>query len=66
MDYMTAKEAGAKWGISERRVQILCEQGRIEGIARLGKSWAIPVGATKPEDARKTRHSTIAKNKGEN
>jgi hypothetical protein len=63
MDYMTAKEAGAKWGISERRVQILCEQGRIEGVNRLGKAWAIPVGATKPADARKTRNKSSFQNK---
>lgn len=53
MEYMTAKEAAAKWNISERRVQVLCEQMRIEGVARLGKSWAIPKDAKKPLDARK-------------
>lgn len=52
MEYMTAKEAAAKWGISERRVQVLCEQGRIEGVQKFGKSWAIPKEATKPNDAR--------------
>lgn len=53
MDYITAKEAGIAWGISERRVQVLCEQGRIAGVQRLGKSWAIPKDARKPLDARK-------------
>jgi len=53
MDYMTAKEAAVKWNISERRVQVLCEQGRIENVARLGKSWAIPKDAKKPSDARR-------------
>ena len=53
MEYMTAKEAAGKWGISERRVQVLCEQKRIEGIQRLGKAWAIPKEAKKPFDARK-------------
>lgn len=53
MDYMTAKEAAQKWGISERRVQVLCKQGRIEGVARLGKSWAILINAKKPSDARR-------------
>lgn len=53
MEYMTAKDAAEKWGISERRVQVLCEQGRIEKIARLGKSWAIPKDAKKPLDARR-------------
>jgi len=55
MEYMTAKEAACKWGISERRVQVLCEQKRIEGIQRLGKAWAIPRDAKKPVDKRKTK-----------
>ena len=51
-DYMTVQEAATKWGISERRVQVLCEQGLITGVQRLGKSWAIPSGAEKPIDKR--------------
>jgi len=51
--YLSAKEIAAQWGISERRVQVLCEQGRINGVFRLGKSWAIPVHAAKPKDARR-------------
>lgn len=54
MEYITAKQIGEKWGISERRVQLLCEQGRIAGVQRLGKSWAIPKDAEKPVDKRKT------------
>jgi hypothetical protein len=56
MEYITAKEAASKWGISERRVQVLCEQGRIEGVQRLGKAWAIPQNTQKPVDKRKTKH----------
>ena len=52
MEYITAKQAAQKWEISERRVQVLCEQGRIEGVQRLGKAWAIPINAAKPIDAR--------------
>lgn len=55
MDYITAKEAAQKWGISERRVQVLCEQRRINGIQRLGKAWAIPKDALKPLDKRKSQ-----------
>lgn len=53
MKYMTAKDAGEKWSLSERRVQILCERGRIEGVHRFGKAWAIPKSAHEPMDARK-------------
>ena len=56
MEYMTAKETAIKWDISERRVQVLCEQGRIEGVQRLGKAWAIPQNAKKPSDARRVEH----------
>lgn len=52
MEYITAKEAAIKWEISERRVQVLCNQGRIFGIQRLGNVWAIPKDAEKPKDMR--------------
>lgn len=53
MDYISTKEASEKWGITERRIQILCEQGRIEGVIRFSRVWAIPKDAEKPADARK-------------
>lgn len=58
MDYITAKEAAEKWGISQRRVQVLCEQGRVVGAVRLGWAWAIPREADKPIDARKNDKQT--------
>lgn len=56
MDYITTKEAAEKWGITERRVQVLCRQGKISGVFRLGWAWAIPKDATRPEDHRKNRY----------
>lgn len=53
MEYMTANQASKKWQISQRRVQILCAEGRIPGVFRLGDAWAIPVDAAKPTDKRK-------------
>ena len=53
VDFMSTKEAGLKWGITTRLVQILCNQGRIKNVTRLGNVWAIPKDAVKPEDARK-------------
>lgn len=52
MNYISIVEAAEIWGISRRRVQILCLQGRIPGVEKLGKSWAIPRYAKKPKDAR--------------
>ena len=42
MEYMSCPEAAKKWGISERRVQILCREKRIQGVSKLGYMWLIP------------------------
>jgi len=53
MEYITPKEVGELWGISERRVQHLCANGQIDGGKRLGgKVWVITAGASKPIDGR--------------
>ena len=49
MEYMTASQAAKKWSISQRRVQILCAEGRIPGVFKLGEAWAIPADTQKPE-----------------
>ena len=53
MEFISTKDASEKWGISERRIQKLCEQERIPGVFRFGRSWAIPKDAQKPEDGRR-------------
>lgn len=53
MEFMTANQAAKLWHISQRRVQILCSEGRISGVFKLGEAWAIPVGVEKPVDKRK-------------
>lgn len=53
MEYMTASQAAKKWSISQRRVQILCAEGRIPGVFKLGEAWAIPADTQKPEDKRR-------------
>ena len=35
--FMTVKEAAIKWGISERRIRTLFEQGKIDGPLMVGK-----------------------------
>ena len=54
MDYLTTIEMSEKWGISSRRIALLCEQGRIEGVVKKGKTWLIPANANKPYDMRKS------------
>lgn len=59
--YMTVKQAAEKWEISDRRVRVLCSEGKIPGVARAGRSWKIPADAKKPEDGRyKTAESLLA------
>ena len=50
--YMSVKQAAEKWGISDRRVRILCSEGKIPGVIREGRGWKIPQDARKPEDGR--------------
>ena len=52
MKYKSIREKADEWGISKRRIQVLCSENRIEGAVRIGYSWAIPANAKKPEDAR--------------
>ncbi len=49
---MTIKETSVKWSLGERRINILCQEGRIPGVRKFGKSWAIPADAEKPKDER--------------
>ena len=50
--YITLKEAAEKWGISERRIRILCTDGRIEGATKMGPMRVIPADSVKPDDKR--------------
>ena len=50
--YLTVKQAAEKWGISDRRVRILCAEGKVSGVIREGRCWMIPADARKPVDGR--------------
>ena len=52
MKFLSTFEAAEKWGISHRRVNVLCNEGRITGAQRAGSRWIIPADAEKPADAR--------------
>lgn len=51
---MSIKEVAEQWDISPRRIQVFCNEGRIEGAAKLGREWAIPASAVRPKDKRIT------------
>lgn len=47
MDYISIKQLSERWGISTRRIQILCRDGRIPGVMWIANTWAIPADAKK-------------------
>lgn len=52
MEYLSIKQTSEKWGLSVRRINVLCTEGRIPGAAKIGSYWAIPADAVKPKDER--------------
>lgn len=59
--FLTVKQASEKWGISDRRIRVLCSEGKIQGAYREGRGWKIPVDAKKPDDGRyKSKESLLA------
>ena len=52
MEYLSIKQTSEKWGISVRRIQVLCSEGSIPGAIKIGSYWAIPSDAEKPNDER--------------
>lgn len=60
--FMTVKQAAEKWGISDRRIRVLCSEGKIPGAYQEGRGWKIPMDAEKPADGRfKSRESILAR-----
>ena len=53
MNFLSVAQTAEKWEMTPRRVQVLCNEGRIDGAQRVGNVWTIPENAQKPEDARK-------------
>ena len=53
--YLTTRQAAGLWGISDRRVRVLCGEGKIPGVCKDGKSYRIPADAAKPTDGREKK-----------
>ncbi|MCR5610419.1 MAG: Fic family protein [Clostridiales bacterium] len=60
MDYIKVSKAAEKWGISARRVRLLCAEGKVPGVIRKGNLYMIPANAPKPLDGRRTRAGLLA------
>lgn len=52
MEYLSIRQMAEKWGLSARRINVLCVEGRIKGATKIGSYWAVPADAEKPSDAR--------------
>lgn len=52
MDYISAREAAEKWGVTQRRVEALCVNGQVQGAERVSNMWLIPNSTSKPIDGR--------------
>ena len=50
MNYISVAQTAEKWQITPKRVQVLCNEGRIEGAQRVGNQWTIPETAEKPQE----------------
>ena len=58
--FMTVKQAAEQWGISDRRIRVLCAEGKIPGAYQEGRGWKIPTDAEKPADGRyKSKESVL-------
>ena len=64
-EMMTTNEAAKQWGITMRRVQVLCENGKVAGVVRMGRTWIIPRGTNKPIDGRTKTAKEIKYSKDE-
>ena len=53
MQYLSVTQMAEKWGLSTRRVRLLCANGDIEGVVRRGKKYLIPATAPRLIDRRK-------------
>lgn len=55
LGYVTTADKAKEWGITQRRVDIYCKEGRIDGAELIGNRWLIPANAKKPTDPRKSK-----------
>lgn len=52
--YATIREIAERWGLTNRRVQKMCEEGKIPGVTKFGRAWVLPADAVRPVDERLT------------
>jgi hypothetical protein len=60
-NHISAQQAAECWGISDRRVRVLCSEGKIPGAFKEGKSYKIPENAAKPADGRNKKTTSAVR-----
>ncbi len=60
MAYMKVSQIAKKWGITPRRVRVLCAEGKVPGVIRKGNLYMIPENTPKPLDGRKAHTGIFA------
>lgn len=55
-EYRSVSQIAVQWGISDRRVRVLCQEGKISGVIRKGRAWLIPANTERPVDGRTLRY----------
>ena len=53
--YVKAEDMAARWGVSIRQVQLLCQNGKIKNASKFGNVWAIPENTPKPTRTAKVK-----------
>lgn len=59
MAYMSVQEIAEFWGISDRRVRILCSEERIPGVIKEKGRYKIPLESFNPADGRSLKGKKI-------
>lgn len=55
-NYISSQDAANKWGLSARRVQILCSEQRVSGAIKCSGVWFIPANAKVPIKLKKGKN----------
>ena len=61
IEYLSIKQTPEKWGITIRRIQVPCTEGRVHGTIKIDSYWAISTDAEKPDDKRSRSGKHIKK-----
>ena len=61
MKYLSITQTAERWGISTRRIQILCGEGRVPGAIRIGSVWGFQ-RTQRNQRTRESRTGSISRN----